>query len=128
MYSFSIDTISLLRLGCRSLHGPAARITITGVFFMRLKVCAAAFLLLAVCFPINLSAQTEANPKFGNRDVAALAVVEQTLATMGGNAAITQLRDCVTRGNLVRPAGVVTPGGDFTWKNSGDEFRYEHKG
>lgn len=59
------------------------------------------------------------------RDPAALAALKIAIHAMGEESAISRVRDCVAQGHLQASASWASTG-DFTWKNSGTDFRYEN--
>ena len=74
------------------------------------------------------SPTTDSKPVIPAREPAAIALAEQTLLALGGQGAISQIQDCLAQGTIQRPLDPKAPSASFTWKNSGNEFRYEEDG
>lgn len=73
------------------------------------------------------SSPFSAQRRLPQRDADALAAIQRAVLAMGG-AAIQQVQDSVFQGTLGAVEGSSMTSGDFTWKNSGTEFRYENPG
>ncbi len=88
----------------------------------------AALLLATLLLPIpNVAQQTSPEPAT-QRDPQALAVVQNSIAAMGGAAAAAQVTDTVVTGSIAPSTGSSIKGGAFVWKTAGSDFRYEKQG
>jgi hypothetical protein len=61
------------------------------------------------------------------RDPQAVAVLQQAVAVLGGEAAYAQVRDAVTTGMIGAAPGSSARTGSFVWKVAGEEFRREFR-
>jgi len=80
-------------------------------------------LVTVLLFTIPAEAQQVPAPT--QRDVQALAVLQNAVAAMGGTAAVFQVADTVIVGNIQPPPGSAAQARTFKWKTSGPNFRYE---
>src|SRR5712692_89074 len=84
--------------------------------------------LLAFAFFISavVHAQQSPPPPPPVRDPAAVAAMQRALAALGGSGVLGQVSDCIAQGTIQVPPGSALTGGNFVWKNAGEEFRYEY--
>lgn len=65
------------------------------------------------------------SPQSVQRDPQALAVLQNSIAAMGGAAAVIQVTDTLVAGSVAPTSGNSAKGGTFTWKTAAAEYRYD---
>jgi hypothetical protein len=88
-----------------------------------MRVLRSVCLFLSLLIFVNVAA-VEDQPR---RDPQAVAVLQQAVAALGGEAAYAQVRDAVTTGMIGAAPGSTARSGNFVWKVAGDEFRREFR-
>ena len=84
----------------------------------------ARLLFVALFLPVLGHSQKPEQPPV-QRDPQALAILQNSIAAMGGLAAAAQVTDTVVMGNVQPAASSSVKPGTFTWKTAGPDFRYE---
>jgi outer membrane lipoprotein-sorting protein len=77
------------------------------------------YFLFALCLSVSVLAQNSDVKSPAKRDAQAIAAIQAALAALGEDSQNPRMHDCIATGHS-------DDGGSFNWKNSGNEFRYEH--
>jgi hypothetical protein len=93
-----------------------AQVRFDGAALQALKI-----FLLVLGLALSTSAHAAAS-KRPERDSAAIAVLQSSIAALGGSGAALAIQDCVVSGSTLSSSGLVT---NFKWTIAGSEFRIE---
>ena len=80
-------------------------------------------LLLILSSSPRLSSQQSTTPP--QRDPQAVAVLQNSIAKMGGSAAVANVTDAVVTGSVAPTSGSSAKSGTFKWETAGAEYRYD---